>query len=162
MNTRILVIVVALVVVIGGGVAVLALAPSTPEATPGAISTPVVEESPEVNGEADEAPAEVTTAGQYVDYSDTALAAAEGTRLLFFHAPWCPQCRSMEEDIIASGVPDGVTILKVDYDSNQALRQQYGVTLQTTFVEVDATGTLVQSYVAYEDPTLAAVVAAML
>lgn len=82
--------------------------------------------------------------------------------LLFFHAPWCPQCRSVESDILAQGVPDGLTIIKVDYDSRQDLRQQYGVTLQTTFVEVDADGTELQKHVAYDDPRLDAVVAAML
>ena len=88
----------------------------------------------------------------------TAIASAEGRVLLFFHAPWCPQCRSIEADIVAQGVPDGVTIIKVDYDSHQDLRQQYGVTLQTTFVEVDSAGEALQSYVAYDDPHLEAVI----
>ena len=163
MSKRILVIIVALAVVIGGGIAVLALSPSTPEASPQATPTPAVEVAPETSAEAEEAEETAeATAGAYVDYSDAALAAADGTRLLFFHAPWCPQCRTMEEDILASGVPDGVTILKVDYDSNQALRQQYGVTLQTTFVELDAAGNPVQTFVAYDEPSMSAVVAALL
>lgn len=101
-------------------------------------------------------------AGSYADYSDEALATASGTRLLFFHAPWCPQCRALEADIKQDGVPAGVTILKVDYDSNQGLRQKYGVTIQTTVVLVDADGKLVKRYVAYESPTLDAVKANLL
>ena len=46
-----------------------------------------------------------------------------------------------------------MTVLKVDYDSNQALRQKYGVTLQTTFVEVDKDGNEIEKYVAYNEPT---------
>lgn len=123
--------------------------PPEPSPTPEA-ATPAPDEQPA-------APAEPqASAGAYVDYSDEALAAAEGTRVLFFHAPWCPQCRALEADILASGVPDGVTVLKVDYDSRQDLRQQYGVTLQTTVVALDEAGSATAAFVAYDEPTLAA------
>jgi thiol-disulfide isomerase/thioredoxin len=125
-----------------------------PTATPSQSASPapepsVTESSPSV------AP------GSYVEYTDTAVADADGRILLFFHAPWCPQCRALEADILASGVPNGITIVKVDYDSRQDLRQQYGVTLQTTLVEVDSSGAARASHVAYDDPTLAAVLAAL-
>lgn len=97
------------------------------------------------------------SAGAYVNYSENIIAATSGTKLLFFHAPWCPQCRDLEEDILSKGVPAGVTIVKVDYDSNQALKKKYGVTLQTTFVKVDDQGELIDKFVAYDDPTLKAV-----
>ena len=100
--------------------------------------------------------------GQYLDYSPELVASTPGDKLLFFHAPWCSQCVALEDDIEASGVPDGVTIFKVDYDSNQDLRQEYGVTIQTTLVKVDDNGDLIDSYVAYEDPTLDNVSAALL
>ena len=76
---------------------------------------------------------------------------------MFVHAPWCPQCRSLEESIKTTVLPDNVTIFKVDYDSNQALRQQYGVTLQTTFVKVNDEGEKTDSYVAYDEPVFASV-----
>jgi len=100
--------------------------------------------------------------GQYVEYSPELVASTSGDKLLFFHADWCSQCVSLEGDIEASGVPDGVTIFKVDYDSNQDLRQEYGVTIQTTMVKVDDNGDKIDSYVAYEDPTLDNVSAALL
>lgn len=106
-------------------------------------------------------PDEVLPAGAYVDYSEEALAAADGTRVLFFHAPWCPQCRALEEDILSADLPDGVTILKVDYDSHQALRQQYGVTLQTTLVALDEDGGASATFVAYDDPTLSSSLAGL-
>ncbi len=94
---------------------------------------------------------------QYVTYSDDIVAKTSGTKILFFHAPWCPQCRALEASIKAGTIPTGVTIIKVDYDSHQALRQQYGVTIQTTLVKVDDTGNLIKKYVAYDEPTLSAV-----
>lgn len=102
------------------------------------------------------------SAGAYVDYSQAAFEATSGTRLVFFHAPWCPQCRALEADIKQDGVPSGVTIFKVDYDTNQALRKKYGVTIQTTVVLVDSNGNLAKRYVAYQSPTLDAVKADLL
>ena len=100
--------------------------------------------------------------GVFKDYQDGLVASTDGVTLLFFHAPWCPQCRMIESDINEQGVPNGVTILKVDYDSNQALRQKYGVTLQTTFVEVDTEGNEIEKYVAYNEPTFDSVKANIL
>jgi thiol-disulfide isomerase/thioredoxin len=100
--------------------------------------------------------------GRYVDYSPELVASTPGTKLLFFHAPWCSQCVALEDDIEAKGLPEGVTVFKVDYDSNQDLRQEYGVTIQTTIVEVDEDGNELDSYVAYEDPTFDSVSAALL
>jgi thiol-disulfide isomerase/thioredoxin len=92
-------------------------------------------------------------AGSYVDYSPELVSSTPGDKLLFFHAPWCPQCEELDADIEEAGVPDGVTVFKVDYDSNQDLREKYGVTIQTTVVKVDDQGEAIESYVAYEEPT---------
>lgn len=104
-------------------------------------------------------PAQAT--GVYEEYSEAAFNQAEGRRIIFFYAPWCPQCRALDESILGSTVPDGVAIFKIDYDSNQAMRQKYGVTIQTTLVEVNASGDEVRKYVAYDQPTFDAVKAAM-
>lgn len=105
---------------------------------------------PVVNGPAASQPG----AGAYLDYDPNIIAKTPGTKLLFFHAPWCPQCRALEADIKSRGVPSGVAIIKVDYDSHQNLRQKYGVTIQTTLVKVDDKGGLVKKYVAYDEPSL--------
>lgn len=64
--------------------------------------------------------------------------------VLFFHAPWCPNCRANEKDIkerlAASTFPAGLTVVKVDYDSSTDLKARHGVVQQNTFVPVDATG----------------------
>lgn len=156
-----------LVLGVGGAVAVTALGGAEPEtaatAEPSMSAEP--EETTEPEEEAEPAPteeaqseepaADAVSPGAYVEYSEAALADAEGTRILFFHASWCPQCHALEGDINANGVPDGVTILKVDYDSNQPLRQEYGVTQQTTVVSLDGNGEKAVLYVPYSDPTLA-------
>lgn len=99
--------------------------------------------------------------GTYKEYSDQAVTNADGSVWIFFHAPWCPQCRALELDIQQRGVPSGLTILKTDYDSSTQLRQKYGVTLQTTVVRVDKQGNELGKFVAYDDPTLTAVADAL-
>ena len=162
MNKRVVVVIVALIVLIAA--AGTALAVTRLGSQPEAAQSPSPSASPSDIGEPTPTaqPSDPVTPGAYVTYDDSAIAAAEGRILLFFHAPWCPQCRSIESDIDAQGVPDGVTIIKIDYDSRQDLRQEYGVTLQTTFVEVSPAGDALQSHVAYDDPHLDAVVDAML
>jgi thiol-disulfide isomerase/thioredoxin len=100
---------------------------------------------------------EVAKAGSYETYEPASIAATKGIKILFFYAPWCPQCRKLEADIKSQTIPGGVTIYKVDYDSNQTLRQKYGVTIQTTLVRVDDEGNLVKKYVAYDEPSLESV-----
>lgn len=87
--------------------------------------------------------------GTYTTYSGDALAMAQkGKTVLFFHASWCPTCRTADADITknAATIPAGATILKVDYDKEVALKQKYGVTSQHTFVEIDAQGNLVEKW----------------
>lgn len=99
----------------------------------------------------------VAEPGVYKDYEESLVANSKGQTLLFFHAPWCPQCRIIESDITNNGLPNNVTVLKVDYDSNNELRKKYEVTLQTTFIKVDNSGNEVKKYVAYNEPTFKSV-----
>lgn len=96
--------------------------------------------------------------GKYVDYSEGSIAEyPENTKILFFHASWCPQCRELDESIVSGQIPENVVIMKVDYDDNQSLRSKYGVTIQTTLVRIDDNGELIEKFVAYDDPNLTAV-----
>lgn len=137
----------ALTVLIGGGLLL-----SNRNDTPATVEQPEAENpTPKETGTATESPQQP---GTYVDYSSSVVANTAGTKILFFHAPWCPQCRALDQSIKSSVIPSGVTIIKTDYDTNQALRQKYGVTIQTTLVKVDDQGNLVKKYVAYDSPTL--------
>ncbi len=84
--------------------------------------------------------------GMYSQYSATAVSAslASGKSVyLFFHATWCPGCRALDTAISGdlASIPVGSVIYKVDYDTNEALRQQYGVTNQHTVVKLNSDGT---------------------
>lgn len=155
----IIIIIIALVV---GAVAFVLLSDSDMSTTFRQETNNNTSEQPTDNSQS-QAPSPSSSAGtgQYLDYSTEAVASTEGRKWLFFHAPWCPQCRALESDINSQGVPDGVIIFKVDYDTSTQLRQKYGVTLQTTIVEVDDNGNEIAKFVAYDDPSVDAVVNAL-
>lgn len=88
-----------------------------------------------------------TAAGTFSDYSADKLALAQnGTVVLFFHANWCPSCRSLENDINANlgSIPADTHILKLDYDTQTELKKKYGVVRQHTLVVVNADGSEVK------------------
>lgn len=88
-------------------------------------------------------------AGSYEAYAPEKLARAEsGDVVIFFHASWCPTCRALSADIEKNltAIPDGVSILKVDYDTETALKKKYSITYQHTLVQVDASGTLIKKW----------------
>jgi thiol-disulfide isomerase/thioredoxin len=75
--------------------------------------------------------------------------------VLFFHASWCPKCRDTDSSA-KSGMPSGLTLVKVDYDSATKLRQQYGVTLQHSFVQIDENANSLKKWVGtYDDNSVA-------
>ncbi len=93
-------------------------------------------------------------AGKYTDYTDyenSMATAHEGTVVLFFHAEWCHACRDADEALTKSGVPDGITVVKVDYDDRVDLRQRYGVTQQHTFVQIDEQGESIKKWTGSTD-----------
>lgn len=131
---------------------------ASPQAAPEPTRT--VAGSPSSEPTDDPSAAPESTAGAYVEYTDGAIEATDGPKVLFFHASWCPQCRQLDGQLVAEGAPEGLTIFKVDYDSRTDLRQQYGVTLQTTVVFVDDSGNAISSSVLYDDPSIASLLAA--
>jgi len=87
--------------------------------------------------------APIASAAQYEVYSAEAVTAALATNrrvVLYFHANWCPICKVLDPSITAdiTSFPTDVTILKVDYDKETALKKTYGVTYQHTFVQIDS------------------------
>lgn len=77
----------------------------------------------------------------YTTYSaesvDSALASGKKVAL-FFHATWCPSCKTLDKTLSAETVPSDVVVFKVDYDSSTELKKKYGVTGQHTIVTLDA------------------------
>lgn len=87
--------------------------------------------------------------GAYLVYSPEAVANSNADNILLtFSANWCPSCRTLDKNINEnfSSIPAGTEIYKVDYDTNVALRQKYGVTTQHTHVLVDNNGVLIKKW----------------
>lgn len=81
--------------------------------------------------------------GAYLSLADHEKQMADragSTVVYFFHASWCPDCKATDAALVADGVPDGLTVVKVDYDTATGLKKKYGVTTQHTFVAVDPEG----------------------
>lgn len=88
-------------------------------------------------------------AGYYEPYSKEKLQRAkDGQVVLFFRASWCPTCKKLDQDINLrlEQIPQGVSILSVDYDKETALKKQYGVTYQHTLVQVDESGKQIKKW----------------
>lgn len=101
------------------------------------------EMSEDMENEMDDTRSEEMSAGTYEAYSESKLAMANtGDVVLFFKADWCPSCRALDANIKANldMIPDGLTILEVDFDEATELKRKYGVTTQHTLVQVDADG----------------------
>lgn len=99
--------------------------------------------------EADVAIENSVVSGVYQTYSEDALAASTATHnVLIFSATWCPSCRALDTNIKQniSTIPGDVALFTIDYDTNVALRQQYGVTSQHTLVLVETDGTEIKKW----------------
>lgn len=89
--------------------------------------------------------ASTTTSGFYIPLETYEADKSKYTNqrvILFFNAAWCSTCKVARDNFEASkaDIPSDMTIVIVDYDDSDALRTKYGVTLQHTFVQVDANG----------------------
>ncbi len=91
----------------------------------------------------------LSSVGKYENYNQDKIAMAEnGKVVLFFHASWCPSCRSLNSDIEnnLNSIPEGVLILKTDYDKEVDLKRKYGITTQHSLVQVDKDGNLIKKW----------------
>jgi thioredoxin 1 len=82
--------------------------------------------------------------GTYENYTEERYLELKGQKsfALFFHAKWCGECKSIEKNLMKnlSSYPEGVVILKADYDTETELKKEFDVKVQTTFVIFDAKG----------------------
>ena len=89
--------------------------------------------------------ATAATAGAFVSlatYEDDPAAFAGTDVVLFFNASWCPDCQATVANLEGdpAAIPAGLTVVSVDFDDSDELRQKYGVTVQHTFVQVGDDG----------------------
>lgn len=142
-------LIIGALLVIGGGAGVILSMSSDDNPSNSAATAPTQsvtnqesEETEEATDPQDTIQTSVQTAeGVYTDYSEEAVSKYKGKmKVVFFHADWCPQCQGLERNIQAGSIPEDIVIFKTDYDNNQQLRQKYGVTNQTTLVQIDDNG----------------------
>ena len=84
----------------------------------------------------------------YKDYSEEALKNAKQKYIvLFFHADWCPTCKSFEKKVLSEKIPEDILILKVDFDKELELKRKYNIVTQTSFVLVDSNWNLKKRWI---------------
>lgn len=87
----------------------------------------------------------------YVWYSPEELAQAQqkGRAVIYFWAAWCPTCRALNQELLqrSKELPDNVTILKTNYDTETALKKKYQIVTQHTLVQVDKDGNEVTKWI---------------
>jgi len=94
-------------------------------------------------------------AGTYEQYDPAKLALAQdGKVVLFFNSKYSKTSKQLDAAFKdkSTKFPSNITILSIDYDKNYALRQQYGVPFEGTFVQVDANGNMINRWSGSEDP----------
>lgn len=82
--------------------------------------------------------------GTYAAYHDGVIGNGQ-TSVLFFHAAWCPVCKSADTKLrawFADPANAFLPVYKVDYDAAAELKRRYGVTYQHTFIKIDGQGNM--------------------
>lgn len=95
-----------------------------------------------------------TSTGIYVDYDPSLLAQADsGQVVLFFNAPWCPTCKFLDKNLNSqlTNLPNGLAILKLNYDRELELKEKYNIVIQHTLVQVDAQGNEISKWTGGND-----------
>jgi len=121
---------------------------SSATSTSNPTNSPETTSAPETTSESTSNSGYETTplkAGAYIslaDYQKSKETYDASNVVLFFNASWCSTCETarnnLESDL--SAIPADLAIVLVDFDSETELKRKYGVTVQHTFVQIDANG----------------------
>ncbi|MBT3834801.1 thioredoxin family protein [Candidatus Peribacteria bacterium] len=99
------------------------------------------DESEELEDPADAA------AGMYEDYTEGVVGNGEMS-MLFFYASWCGYCQAKDAlltEMYSSEDMPNINTYKVDFDTEEALKAQFGVAMQDTFILIDDEGNAIES-----------------
>ena len=81
---------------------------------------------------------------KYVDYSAKIRKELAGKKhLIFFYANWCSVCKAWDKELKnnLSNMPAGTVVLKADYDNENELKKEFGISTQSTAVFINEDGT---------------------
>jgi thioredoxin-like negative regulator of GroEL len=95
-----------------------------------------------------------TQNAQYIMYNENVTEMLATTpHVKFFYAAWCPTCVKWEKMFTEnlSTLPANTLVVRVDYDSETALKEQYGITKQSNAVFIDGNGKALETIA---DPSL--------
>ncbi len=77
----------------------------------------------------------------YEDMEETMMLAKSKPTVLFFHAGWCPSCKTARKNFEKdSSQLENINLVIVDYDTSKELQKKYNVTYQHTFVQISPDG----------------------
>ena len=154
MNKSIVGIILAVLVIGGGATAIIATSSSPDDENSEIAQTETTDVMEKKDGDATEKTEDdvmMKKSETYVtlsDFNTNKTSYDEQKKVYFFHASWCPICKSIDEDISSdpTQIPSNTTFIKTDFDTSTELRQKYGVTSQYTFVQVDTEGNEVDQW----------------
>ncbi len=89
--------------------------------------------------------------GEYItvaEYESNSEKYTNSKKVYFFHASWCPICKSIEKDFKSdlSQIPENTVIIEADFDKETQLRKDFGVTTQYTFVQFNDNGSQIAKW----------------
>lgn len=93
-------------------------------------------------------PSWILTMSWYQNY-DASNLPTTGDIVLFFHADRCPTCNEAEKNFLQNDIPEGLTILKVDFDTARDLKQKYGILTQTSYVLIRPDGSMIKRWIGW-------------
>lgn len=151
MNKKLITILIALVVIVGGGF--YAVNASRGDKNQKANqSVAIMEKKDQDSVSMKKAEGEAMKKGSayitYADYTAKKDSYKDAHVVLYFHAPWCPTCQALDKNITENltNLPANTVIVKTDYDSSTDLKKTYGVTYQHTLVQVDSSGNKIKKW----------------
>ena len=93
-----------------------------------------------------------TTTNNYVQYSQSAYDQAqkdERPLFLFFYADWCTTCRAQNPGVVKmfEETDSNVQGFRVNYDTEDELKKEFGIFIQHTMILLDGKGVEVERWI---------------
>lgn len=145
-KSKIILITATILIIMGGGVLVILSSSEDPLAQSATQQSSGIDRATAQQTDQQATGNEEYIIPGYVEYDPVTVTATTGTRVIFFHASWCPICTALDKNILEEGVPEGLTIFKANYDTDKELRKRYGVSVVSSLVQIDDSENLVKKW----------------